>query len=86
MMTIHALRSEQYVMLPEQEFSLLIRALLRTQAVEVLETSVDDLETDDDRLAYIDALYELEHGETIDFDDVKASWLHGEPAHVHLAT
>jgi hypothetical protein len=86
MMTIHALRSEHYVTLPEQEFSLLIRTLLQTHPVEVIETAVDDLETEDDRLTYRDALQELEQGATIDFDAVNAAWLQGEPAHVHLAT
>ena len=86
MMTIHALRSEHYIMLPEQEFSLLIRTLLQTQAVEVIETSVDEIETEEDRLMYAEALKELEQGETIDFDEVKESWLQGEPTHVLLAT
>ena len=86
MMTIHTLRSEHYVTLPEQEFSLLIQTLLQTHAVEVVETTVDDLETEDDRLAYLEALQELEQGATIDFDTVKEAWLQGEPAHVHLAT
>ena len=86
MMTIHALRSEHYVTLPEQEFSLLIRTLLQTHAVEVVETAVDDLETEEDRLAYLEALQELKQGATIDFDAVKDAWLQGEPADVHLAT
>jgi len=86
MLTIHPVRTGDYVILSEQEFSLLVQTLLKTQPVEVIEKYADDIETEEERLMYAEAIEELEQGKTIDFDMVKDFWLRGESADAHLAT
>jgi hypothetical protein len=84
MLTIHALRAGRQVILPEEEFSLLIENVLEIQSVEVIERTPGEFETEEDRLAYLEAIQELEQGDVTDFQDVKSYWLRGEPADVHV--
>ena len=84
MLTIHALRKGRQVILSEEEFSLLIESVLEIQSVEVIERTPGEIETEEDRLAYLEAMQELEQGDVTDFDEVKSSWLRGESADVHV--
>ena len=84
MLTIHTIRAGKHVILPQKEFSLLIQNLLKTQEIEVIEKFADDIETEEDRIAYMEALEELEHHDTIDFNELKPAWLQGKSAGVQL--
>ena len=82
MLTIHAVRTGDQVLISQDEFTLLIQKVLEIQPVNVIEEVADDEMTDDDLRAYYEAKAEFERGESIDFETVKGAWGRGEVAHV----
>ncbi len=80
MLTIHAIRTENQVVLSEKEFFELVQNARQLQPVEIVETEV--VESEEDFQAYVEGMKELEQNETLDFDDLKSSWLNGKPANV----
>ncbi len=82
MLTIHALRTGKAVIVPEEEFTLLIQRMMAMQPVKVIERTLDTIETEEDRQAYREAMQEFDRGESVAFETVKSCWLQGKPAHV----
>lgn len=82
MLTIHALRTGKDVIMPEEEFTCLMQQILTIQPVNLIERALDDVETEEDRKVYRDAIQEFERGESVAFETVKSFWLQGNPAHV----
>ncbi len=78
MLTLHTTRTGNQIIIPQDEFVILIRKVLEIQPVEVIERIEDDVATEDDIQAYYDAKAEFERGETIDFDAVKGEWKRGK--------
>jgi hypothetical protein len=83
MFVIHAVRNgNDQILLSEKEFSEILQKLRQLQPVKVIETQAEVIETQEDRQAYLKAMEELAQGETLDFDNLKLSWLAGESANV----
>ena len=60
MLTIHAVRTGDQVLLSQDEFTLLIQKVLEIQPVNVVEDVADDEMTEDDLRAYYEAKAEFE--------------------------
>ena len=83
MFIIHAIRNgKNQVLLSEKEFSEIVEKLRQIQPIKVIEIESEFIETQEDHQAYIEAMKELKQGETVDFDELKLSWLSGESANV----
>lgn len=75
MLTIHTVRIGNRLVLSEKEFSDLLQKARQTEPVEVVQTEAEVIETEADRQAYIEGMKELRQNKTIDFNDLKSSWL-----------
>jgi hypothetical protein len=82
MLTIHAVRTGNQIILSEKDFLKLIQNARRIEPVKIIETETEIIETAEDRQAYIEAIEDLEQGNTLDFNDLKSSWCLGKSADV----
>lgn len=82
MLTIHTMRTGNQIIVPQDEFVILIQKVLEIQPVNVVEQVADDEMTEDDLRAYYEAKAEFERREAVEFDAIKDAWLRGEVAHV----
>jgi len=66
MFIIHAIRNGKNQVLP----------------IKIIEIETEIIETAEDSQAYIEAIEDLEQGNTLDFNDLKSSWCLGKSADV----
>ena len=81
MLTLYVTEIDNQIIMPREEFDLILDRLKDNHEIKVVWNDPDYL-TEEELKIREEAIRELERGETINFDDVKDKWLQGETGDV----
>ena len=82
MLTLYVTEIDNQIIMPREEFDLILEELNGNREIEVIWNDDLDYLTEEELKIREEAIRELERGETINFDDVKDKWLQGETGDV----